>query len=178
LELPLHIQDGALFYPQRLNLTKSEAWRRCWSLIEHVKKVGGVLTVLWHDRSPKPERFWGDFYIKLVQAIEDLDGWFGTANDVVDWFRQRREVVFERGEGTDGTSLTLVRYNGEGIRPPLNVRIYNARSNGATGSVDRDGKSAFDDLPWDGASRVVSWRGTGERPLDCRESQQSTVKQE
>ena len=29
LELPLHIQDGALFYPQQLDLSEADAWKSC-----------------------------------------------------------------------------------------------------------------------------------------------------
>src|SRR5207253_9032885 len=63
LELPLHIQDGALFYPDRLDLSEPDARSRCDRLVEHARGFGGVLTMLWHDRSHGPERFWGDFYL-------------------------------------------------------------------------------------------------------------------
>ena len=123
LELPLHIQDGALFFPQRLDLSESEAERRCQALIDNASRFGGVLTLLWHDRSHGPERFWGDFYVRLLQALSSLDGWFGTAGQVVGWFRKRREVRFERVE-TSGSARTRLRYQGEEIQPPLKIRIY------------------------------------------------------
>src|SRR5262249_55618360 len=41
LELPLHIQDGALFYPQRLDLSRKEAELRCQVLIDNAVKFGG-----------------------------------------------------------------------------------------------------------------------------------------
>ncbi len=72
LELPLHIQDGALFYPQRLDLSEPEAEKRCKELIENAGQFGGVLTVLWHDRSHGPERFWGDFYFWPRPSAEIL----------------------------------------------------------------------------------------------------------
>lgn len=56
LEIPLHIQDGALFYPQRLDLSECEAEKRCRTLIGNACELGGVLTVIWHDRSHGPER--------------------------------------------------------------------------------------------------------------------------
>src|SRR5205814_8142028 len=71
LELPLHIQDGALFYPQKLGLSETEAWELCQGVIDRTQEHGGIVTVLWHDRSHGPERFWGEFYAKLV---EDLKG--------------------------------------------------------------------------------------------------------
>ena len=45
LELPLHIQDGALFYRQRLDLSESEAWAACETCIQNARRYGGVLTV-------------------------------------------------------------------------------------------------------------------------------------
>lgn len=139
LELPLHIQDGALFFPNRLDLPEPDAWERCGRLIDHTRAFGGVLTVLWHDRSHGPERFWGDFYVRLVQALRSLDGWFGTAGQVVGWFRKRRQVRFERLEGADGTARIRVRYHGDEIRPPVTVRVHRP---GAT----------FADVPWDGGA--------------------------
>ena len=43
LELPLHIQDGALFYRQRLDLSEPEAETRCQALIEDVCEFGVCL---------------------------------------------------------------------------------------------------------------------------------------
>jgi len=139
LELPLQIQDGALFFPNRLDLPEPDAWERCGRLIDHVRAFGGVLTVLWHDRSHGPERFWGDFYVRLVQALRSLDGWFGTAGQVVGWFRKRREVRFERLDGADGTARIRLHYHGEEIRPPVTVRVHRP---GAT----------FADVAWNGGS--------------------------
>jgi hypothetical protein len=124
LELPLHIQDGALFYPQRLNLSEPEAWKRCAELIHNAQKVGGVLTILWHDRSHGPERFWGDFYAKLLGELRTLDGWFGTAAEAVGWFQKRRQVRFEQTELEDGSSQLQLLYDGEEILPPLKIRVY------------------------------------------------------
>ena len=98
LELPLHIQDGALFYPQRLDLSEREAESRCDALIGNARKLGGVLTLLWHDRSHAPERFWGDFYAGLVLRLRSLGGWFGTGSQVATWFRNRRKVRLSRSK--------------------------------------------------------------------------------
>lgn len=155
LELPLHIQDGALFYPDRLDLSEPEAWNRCENLIDNARVFGGVLTVVWHDRSHGPERFWGDFYVRLVRALRSLDGWFGTASQVVSWFRKRRQVRFERVEAADGTALVVIRYDGEEILPPLNIRIHRPNG-GATGPQSRcDMPSDFVDTPWKGGRTLI-----------------------
>ncbi len=59
LELPLNIQDTALFYPDRMNLSEPEAETLCERLMENSRRYGGALTVLWHDRSLAPERLVG-----------------------------------------------------------------------------------------------------------------------
>ena len=146
LELPMHVQDGALFYPQRLDLSEAQAQERCQQLIDNAIKLGGVLTLLWHDRSHGPERFWGGFYLQLIQKLKSLNVWFGTAGQVVKWFRQRREVRFERVETPEGVRAQ-VRYEGLPVEPAFNVRVYTpqrGRSDGAT--------SDFVDIPWNGRS--------------------------
>jgi|SRR5438876_3150989 len=150
LELPLHIQDGALFFPQQLDLSESDAWLRCGRLIDHSRTFGGVLTVLWHDRSHGPERFWGAFYVRLLRALTTLDGWFGTADQVVGWFRKRRGVSFERIEGTDGVVRTRVRYQGEQILPPLTIRVHRPSAAGNWRGTAVGTSSNFVDITWNG----------------------------
>jgi hypothetical protein len=137
LEFPLHIQDGALFFHNRLDLSESDAWKRCAVLIEHARKTGGVVTVLWHDRSHAPERFWGDFYVRLVRTLSSLGGWFGTGTQVVGWFRKRREIGFERIPTSNGSMRTRPRYHGGVVVPPFTVRVHRPNSQ-------------FVDLPWNG----------------------------
>lgn len=150
LELPLHIQDGALFYPQRLDLTEPEAWERCSKLIENSRKFEGVLTVLWHDRSHGPERFWGDFYVRLVEALKSLDGWFATGAQAVGWFRKRREVRFEQVETADGARSVRLCYEGSDILPPLKIRLHRP-SQGTTDTRSRpEAESSFVDVAWNG----------------------------
>jgi hypothetical protein len=147
LELPLHSQDGALFYPQKLDLSETEAARRCGELIAHSRTGGGVLTVLWHDRSHGPERFWGEFYAGLVDTLKAERPWFATCAQLVGWFRQRRDVRFEVVESADGVRTTL-RAAGEPISPPLVIRLHRpaAQGSAAPTSLDRiwDGATAAD----------------------------------
>jgi hypothetical protein len=144
LELPMHIQDGALFYPQRLNLTERGARQRCRILIENTRKFAGVLTVLWHDRSHAAERFWGDFYKWLVRTLKSMNMWFATGAQATDWFRQRRRVRFEAVQTPAGARVRL-RHEGEEVQPPLCVKVY--------GAVNRAG-AEHTDFPWDGNSEI------------------------
>jgi len=143
LELPLHIQDGALFYPQKLDLSEADAEQRCSTLIANSRRLGGVLTLLWHDRSHGPERFWGEFYAKLVEGLKSENPWFGTAGQVVSWFEKRRRVQFEQVQTEEGARTSL-RYDGEPIAPPLVVKVHLPKD-------DRySGRSTRADLSWDG----------------------------
>jgi hypothetical protein len=139
-ELPMHIQDGALFYRERLNLSENEAWIRCTTLVTRARQIGGVLTVLWHDRSHGPERFWGDFYVRLVQNLRSSGAWFATALQTVHWFDTRRRVTFERIGPT-----VAVRLGGQAneVHPPLRIRVHR-----------KSVSSSFSDVPWNGMAPI------------------------
>jgi peptidoglycan/xylan/chitin deacetylase (PgdA/CDA1 family) len=150
LELPMHIQDGALFFSNRLALSEAEAWRRCEAFIANAQQLGGVLTLLWHDRSPGPERFWGEFYRRLVGELKTRDVWFGSAGQVVSWFRNRREVRFERIPGAGG----ILRVRACGARqsgaPAMRIRVHRP---GAGRNCDDPATVAVAriiELAWDG----------------------------
>jgi hypothetical protein len=124
LELPLHIQDGALFFPQKLGLSEADAWELCQGVIDKTREHGGIVTVLWHDRSHGPERFWGEFYAKLVEDLKGKKVWFASGSQAVGWFNRRRHVTFEHDHGT-----VRARIPGEarGTLPPMAVRVYPAQ---------------------------------------------------
>ena len=95
LELPLHIMDTALFYPNRMALSPQEAKE----LVSHDHRQRGSIrrghvTVNWHDRSIASERCWGDFYVGLVAELKSKGAWFATAAETVAWFRERRASGF------------------------------------------------------------------------------------
>src|SRR5205814_1000352 len=128
-------------FPDRLNLSESDAWNRCAPVIEHAKRAGGVLTLLWHDRSHGPERFWGDFYVRLVESLKASTGWFATGAEVTGWFRKRRGVRFD-------TARVSLSYEGEVIDPPLTVRIHQPAAAVKTLDIPWNGQSAFDCGPY------------------------------
>ena len=96
LELPLILQDTALFYPDRMDLSEKDARSLVADLIRKLKYFGGCLTINWHHRSIAPERLWGDFYKQLLQDLEQNCACFHTARDVVAWFDARRQAVFKK----------------------------------------------------------------------------------
>lgn len=96
LELPLIVMDTALFYPSHLNLRRSEAWALVSAILDHAEKMGGCITINWHDRSISPERQWGGFYRDLVEELEQRGAWITSAGKAVEWYRKRRAL--HRGE--------------------------------------------------------------------------------
>ncbi len=106
IELPLLIMDTALFYPGRMNLTRTEAWRLCRRIVTTAARFGGTVVINWHDRSLAPERLWGAFYAALLAHIERRHRvWFATAADAVDWLRWRRAIRFTTHH--DGTATAI-----------------------------------------------------------------------
>ena len=128
LEIPLNIQDTALFFSRRMNLSERKALEVCKELITKAKSHGGVFTILWHDRSLAPERLWGDFYIDLLGKINENKVWFATAGEIVNWFRKRREVTFEKVNIDDNKIRLSLKYDRDGsgqIKEPfVFARIY------------------------------------------------------
>lgn len=125
LELPLHVMDTALFYPDYLDLTFEEADRRIGEIVEHTRQFGGAVTFNWHDRSIAPERLWGEFYASLIGGLKQKGAWCSSAGNVVSWFQYRRSVVFKRaGDGLEVTRAKMDMALGKNF-PGLRLRVYN-----------------------------------------------------
>ncbi len=156
LELPLHIQDTALFFPRRLGLTDAQAWEWCETLLNTATRFGGVLTVSWHERSLAPERLWGDFYKRLLQELQARRAWVASAGQVVQWFRARRSVEFEECGFTAHTVQLRLKYEGSDFEPRMILRVYQPRR---AESVESPAEPSHIDVPYAGESLM-------EIPLD------------
>jgi len=95
LELPLHIQDTAMFYPDFQDWKNKVAWRQCRKIFDQAEKYGGVVTLLWHERSLGPERHWGRFYDRLLRELKKRKAWITSASEIVTWFQSRRQIIFK-----------------------------------------------------------------------------------
>lgn len=146
VELPLHVQDGALFYPKYLALTEGAAWQLCERMWRDALRFGGVLTINWHDRSHGPERLWGGFYKKLLEALRDSGARFVTGAQATRWFGARRQIRFARSDKVPGAIELTKRGETDPIDPPLRVVIY------------RLGLSDGEE-PADLSSEVLAWHG-------------------
>lgn len=127
LELPMHIQDVAMFYPVYLNWTPAQAEAHCDHVFAQARHHGGVITLLWHHRSLGPERLWDGFYQKLLAKLRQDRAWFATARDIVHWFRARREIEFTRVEPKSGT--ISVHCPDHALPPPI-LRVTFPAANG------------------------------------------------
>ena len=151
LELPLHIQDTALFSPQRMALAEKAAWDLCRTFIDVAICQGGVVTVLWHLRSLAPERLWGEFYIRLLEELRDRGAWFGTASQVVQWFRQRRSVMFEESSFDSNRVRLRLKHESRGPEARLFLRVHRPHK---VGSVTSFTEQTFLDIPLTGQSSM------------------------
>lgn len=140
IEVPTHIQDGALFYGTRLGLSENEAWRRCERLIENAERLGGFINIIWHDRSHGPERFWGEFYVRLVTHLRTLRTWFASAGTIASWFRARREISFSSSEAG---AIVLRAGLAQRIEPAVSVKIYNRLRFNSVETCKWDGAEPF-----------------------------------
>ena len=147
LELPLVIQDTAMLYPNRMNLSEGEAMKRCNELIQSMIKYGGTLTVNWHTRSLSPERLWGEFYKELLTCIKRSQVWFCNCRTNAGWFRARRAVRFE--EVPDDQEVRLVMESPlPAPLPPLTVRVHGNRK------ADPLFHTHNSDIPWRGETEL------------------------
>ena len=128
MELPLHIMDTALFYPAYLNLKDDEAERVVRALLNGTERVGGVLTINWHDRSIAPERLWGDFYLNMLCELKSRGAWLANAARTVAWFRKRRACELEWSwSGTDTVRIGAQLDFADSL-PGLKLRIFKPRA--------------------------------------------------
>lgn len=154
LELPLDIQDTAMFYPSRMNLSETEALDSCKQLIEFASIFGGALTVNWHTRSLSPERLWGDFYVSLLKQIQNYRVWFGTAEEIVTWFRKRRALRFEQVQfAEDSSRLKITGPAPDGL-PPFLVRTHHPKSRFSVDAAATTPVAAYSDTPWKGETEL------------------------
>jgi hypothetical protein len=122
LELPLHVMDTALFYPDRLGLSPDGGLARCLPVVGHAAFAGGAVVVNWHDRSLVAERQWGRAYTALLAELDGWGPWYATCRAAVDWFRWRRAITFASdgdggvrvaspaaSPGAHGATVTVVR---------------------------------------------------------------------
>jgi hypothetical protein len=151
LELPMVIQDTSLFYPHTMKLKETQAWEICKKILDSVVKVGGVITLSWHTRSLSPERHWGEFYKKLLNELRNQKAWFGTGIQVVDWFRERRSIVFGACQVENNHINIHFKCGSTILGPRMCLRIHLSQK---VGQKKNSSQSSFIDVPFIGESQI------------------------
>jgi len=94
LEVPLVVQEGALFASNSLELDASAAVAVVKDLIDKIAAVHGVVTLLFH-----PDSFIDEVYISLYRwCIEyglQRGAWFASVRDIDRWWRARATRLAE-----------------------------------------------------------------------------------
>ena len=147
LELPLNIQDTALFYPGRMNLSRQKAAILIDDILKHYSVFGGALTINWHQRSLGPERQWGHFYIHLLKKFKKYNIWFSTAGKSVRWFMKRRLTSFKFFALTSNNVKLALRGYAPDDTPGLVLRIYRPTNNTSANSISYNFNLLSYDLP-------------------------------
>ncbi len=154
LELPLHVMDTALFYPGYLNLGEEEAERVVLRLMDNAERIGGALTINWHDRSIAPERLWDDFYLKLLRELKRRRAWMPTAAQAVAWFRKRRSATLESVRLDAGKIRVRGRLHSADTFPDLKIRIQKPRARSLAEPMAARTAAEFVDVRFDSATEL------------------------
>jgi hypothetical protein len=144
LELPLNIQDTALFFPGRMNCTEQEALELCERILDWTQRLGGVSTLSWHERSLVPERQWDGAYRWSLAQLRQRGAYAAPAREVVAWFSARRSVDLQGAEIEADRLQALADGPEAAASPALMLRIHGSRLDG-----DDAGASGFVDIPVD-----------------------------
>lgn len=85
VEFPLHVMDVSLF--NYLGLQPDAALELVKMIVEEVRQVNGVFSLLWHNNYLQGT--WGDFYLRLLDFLKSLDPCFSTHGQMLDWWKEQ-----------------------------------------------------------------------------------------
>lgn len=137
-ELPLHIQDMALFgtfcwlpngadWEQApcLNLSEEQAMERCTEIFQYAQKYGGAITILWHQVSIAAPKRWGKFYRVLIKMALCENAWVTHASQVCEWYRMRRNIhIYIKRNDQLGVTIEIVGNETNTSLPGLRLRVF------------------------------------------------------
>jgi hypothetical protein len=141
--------DTALFYRSYLHLRPADARKIVDAMIDHAERLGGALTINWHDRSIAPERLWEEFHLETLRRLKAKGAWFPTAAEAVAWFRKRRAAQLESSEPVPGKLVVRAQAQSSGKSPPLIVRIHRPRQPDTTPGLPRGDAPGYLDVQLD-----------------------------
>ena len=87
-EIPLSIMDGTL--NQYMKLDVDNSWKYCKEIIDKVKKLNGVITVLWHNTffDEVYRKDWSKLYEKLLIYSSEKGGWLTSGEKIYKYWER------------------------------------------------------------------------------------------
>lgn len=89
LEVPLVLQDVALFSPSAMELDLTLSQRVCDQIVDEVASVGGCVGVLLHPEQLPLVPWLGEWYETLISRAQDKGAWVTSLAEVNLWWRAR-----------------------------------------------------------------------------------------
>ena len=133
LELPMHIQDIALFgktcwhrllngtWEKRkcLNLDTNTAYSRCCRILDFAMEFGGVITISWHYENITCPRNWKLIYKSIIERAKSDNALITTAKNSIEWFKERRNtyITYEKCDNILKIKITK-------STPNLRIRLH------------------------------------------------------
>ena len=137
LELPVHIQDLALlgkncWAPSSTGWTRlpcmalspGSAFEVCLAIFEQARRIGGCVTLLWHNVSGGSfeERF--DLYLRLIDQAQNDRAYLGPIASCIDWFEQRRRLHLTVGQTPTELHIRIDGLDPDRDHPAFRLRIH------------------------------------------------------
>jgi len=85
VEMPLIVMDATLFYYMRFSDLQIKELIR--SMLQKVKAVGGVFTLLWHNNNISGNYL--TLYQEVLEMITREDPWIATTSEAVSWWEEK-----------------------------------------------------------------------------------------
>ena len=156
-ELPLHIQDGALLGEEHLDLNREDAFHKAKPILDWAKRLGGAVSLLWHNQSFTAPRYWGEVYERLIEQGRADGAWIAVPRDVLRWFTLRRQCKVElKIQGTQWQiSCTLPNQDQNSDQnqerrptiPPVRIRLHLDPHKVRVASVPYEAGDGYIDFP-------------------------------
>lgn len=96
VQIPMHIQDGALFRKEYMGLNPESAINHCLKLVEKVEKENGLLTLSWHPQYYDSVLFpgWFHVYEELLSYLHKKNAWVTSVGEIGRWWEsQERKLM-------------------------------------------------------------------------------------
>ena len=118
LEIPLVLMDTTLW--SYLKLEEQEGMAEVERMIERVREVGGLFTLLWHQEAIRMRG--GRLYPKILEKLAKMDCFVSSGIDVASWWESRSVPLVREGHeyrflGTPPPGLRLHLEYSQGRRP-------------------------------------------------------------